>query len=381
MSELSVPSAALVLVSVGTIGGVTPWQKRARLVMAAVAIGVIAVVAYTMRPREMAAPPEKIERIDPTATVETSGGDVDPAEGRRRRTSASSSSGQTTNKEGETKLHGVKIIVDNRDGRSYVVTGKEAFIGKQNSSFDVRGDVKLETSDGLIATGQQATYVDAEKIVRVPGAVKFKRGRMTGSGIGFTFDEQRDTMWILDKADVKFAAEGNAGAMAFTSGAFGYARRDRYMRFEKTMHIDREGQLIDADRVDRAAVSRSRRARLSSSCAAARRSPAARTTSAMRSMTATRHQPRLRRRRPHDAERDARRQRRDRARAEAAARRARSWPANFMDIGLEPDGSVRSLSTRDAVTVDAAGDQGHRGADHSIDGADGRRQRAGPAAR
>ena len=41
--------------------------------------------------------------------------------------------GQTTNKEGETKLHGVKILVDNREGRSYVVTGKEAFIGQQNS--------------------------------------------------------------------------------------------------------------------------------------------------------------------------------------------------------------------------------------------------------
>ena len=51
--------------------------------------------------------------------------------------------GQTTNREGETKLHGVKIMVDNRDGRNYVVTGKEAFIGQQNSSFDVRGDVKL----------------------------------------------------------------------------------------------------------------------------------------------------------------------------------------------------------------------------------------------
>ena len=82
--------------------------------------------------------------------------------------------------------------------------------------------------------------------MRVPGAVTFKRGRMSGSGIGFTYDEQRDTMWILDKADVKFAAEGNAGAMAFTAGAFGYARRDRYMRLEKTLHIDREGQQIDA---------------------------------------------------------------------------------------------------------------------------------------
>ena len=162
MSEPSVPSAALGLfasgflcllrpLNVGTIGGVTPWQKRARLLMAVIAIGVAAAVAYTMRPREVAAPPEKIERIDPSATVETRGGDAIQMKGDKRNLRVEFER-QTTNKEGENKLHGVKIFVDNREGRSYTVTGKEAFIGQQNSSFDVRGDVKLETSDGLTAS-------------------------------------------------------------------------------------------------------------------------------------------------------------------------------------------------------------------------------------
>ena len=97
----------------------------------------------------------------------------------------------------------------------------------------MRGDVKLETSDGLIATGQQATYAEAEKIVRVPGAVKFTRGRMSGSGVGFTYDEQRDTMWILDKADVKFAADGTAGADGL------YGRRVR-LRAPRSLHALRE---------------------------------------------------------------------------------------------------------------------------------------------
>ena len=35
--------------------------------------------------------------------------------------------------------------------------------------------------------------------------------------------------------------------MDVTAGAFGFARRDRYMRFERTMHMDREGQIIDAN--------------------------------------------------------------------------------------------------------------------------------------
>ena len=49
--------------------------------------------------------------------------------------------------------------------------------------------------------------------------------------------------------------------MDVTAGGFIYARRDRYMRFERTMHMDRAGQLIDADDGHGPPVSRSRRDR------------------------------------------------------------------------------------------------------------------------
>jgi LPS export ABC transporter protein LptC/lipopolysaccharide transport protein LptA len=339
---------ALVLEKVGTIRGVTPWQKRARLVMAAIAIAVIAVVAYTMRPRETVAPPEKITRIDPTAKIETTSGDVIQFKGEKQNIRIEFKS-QTTNTDGETKLHGVQIVSENREGRSYTVTGREAFVGQQNSSYDVRGDVKLETSDGLVANGQHATYVDVEKIVRVPGAVTFKRGRMSGTGIGFTYDEQRDTMWILDKADIKFAAEGTAGAMAFTAGAFGFARRDRYMRLEKTLHIDREGQQIDAtestvrlfpDRDEPDYLELRGGSKITGGPG----------DKALRSMSA------------NDINIDYADDGRTMRNATLAGNGAielkpqqgatgQRLSGNFMEIGLEPDGSVRSLSTRDAVTA------------------------------
>jgi lipopolysaccharide export system protein LptA len=316
--------------------------------MAAVAIGVVGVVAYTMRPREVVAPPEKVERIDPNATVETRKGVAVQLKGEKRNLRVEFER-QTTNKEGENKLHGVKIIVDNREGRGYTVTGREAFIGPQNSSFDVRGDVKLETSDGLIANSQQATYVDAEKIVRVPGAVTFKRERMTGSGIGFTYDEQLDTMWILDKADVKFAAEGNAGAMAFTSGAFGYARRDRYMRLEKTLHIDREGQLIDAtESTVRLFPDRDEPDYLE--LRGGSKVTGGPKDKSMKSMAANDIN--------IDYAEDGRTMQNatlaGNAEIELAPKQGtagQKLAGNFMDIGLEPDGSVRSVSARDAVTA------------------------------
>jgi lipopolysaccharide export system protein LptA len=316
--------------------------------MAAVAISVVAAVAYTKRPRETATPPAQLNRIDPTAKVEVQGGNVIQWKGDKQNIRIEFK-GQTTSKEDENKLLGVKIFVDNRDGRSYVVTGKEAFIGQQNSSYDVRGDVKLETSDGLIANGQQATYVDVEKIVRVPGAVTFKRGRMSGTGIGFTYDEQRDTMWILDKADIKFAAEGNAGAMAFTAGAFGYARRDRYMRLEKTLHIDREGQQIDAtESTVRLFPERDEPDYLE--LRGGSKVTGGPQDKAMRSMAATDIN--------IDYADDGRTMKNATLAGNAAIELApqqgtagQKLSGNYMDIGLEPDGSVRSVSTRENVTA------------------------------
>ncbi len=106
-------------------------------------------------------PQPPIERIDPKATVETRGGDAIQLKGTRQNLRLEFDS-QVTYKDGKTKLLGVKAMVDNRGGRNYVITAKEAQIGTDQSTFDASGDVRLETNDGLVATSQQATYIDAE---------------------------------------------------------------------------------------------------------------------------------------------------------------------------------------------------------------------------
>jgi LPS export ABC transporter protein LptC/lipopolysaccharide transport protein LptA len=225
---------------------VTPWQKRVRLALAILALGVIAVVAYTMRPREAATPPPKVENLPPNTTIVTIGGNAIQLKGGDQDLKLEFGK-QETYKGGETKLFNVKVLANNRSGRNYTITGDQAQVGKDESSYHINGNVRMETSDGLVAHAGEATYTDAEKMVRAPGPVKFSRGRMQGTGNGFIYDEQRDVLTILEQADVHFAAEGTEGPMDVTAGGFIYARRDRYMRFERTMHMDRAGQLIDAD--------------------------------------------------------------------------------------------------------------------------------------
>src|SRR4029078_6751232 len=72
---------------------------------------------------------------------------------------------------------------------------------------------------------------------------------MTGSGVGMTYDRKRDVLWLLDQAVINVAADkktDDPGAK-ITAGAFGYARRDNYIRFQRTMNAVLGDRTISAD--------------------------------------------------------------------------------------------------------------------------------------
>ncbi len=106
--------------------GVARWQRQARWVLAVVAIGVMPRRWPTRCARaRLAAPAARTEALPPGIAYKTEGGEaIRYKAGDRDITVAFES--QTTSTEGETKLHGVQITVDKREGRSFVVTGKEA---------------------------------------------------------------------------------------------------------------------------------------------------------------------------------------------------------------------------------------------------------------
>jgi lipopolysaccharide export system protein LptA len=94
---------------------------------------------------------------------------------------------------------------------------------------------------------EHATYSDAEAAVNAPGPIEFARGRMNGTGVGMTWDKNADVMTILDQAIVHIAADDKgAGAAEITAGTAAFARRDRIIRFERNVRIDRSGQIIEA---------------------------------------------------------------------------------------------------------------------------------------
>ena len=65
----------------------------------------------------------------------------------------------------------------------------------------------MTSSDGLEVTAEHRHVQPGEGIVRAPGPVTFKRGRMSGSGVDFSYDENRDLIGLSDETKVKIAPD------------------------------------------------------------------------------------------------------------------------------------------------------------------------------
>ena len=221
------------------------WQKRARLFVLALAVGVLALVFFTTRRREAPPPAKPLERGDPAATIESRGAFVVQVKGERETVRVEAEK-QYAYPDGSTRLIKVKVT-SVRQGKTFIAIGDEARVGENQTNLDMKGNVVLTSSDGLEAKAGSATYNQGEGMVRGPGPVIFKVGRISGSGVDFTYDEARDLMGLSDQAKVKLAPEKQGGDVTdISAGAAVLARTDKFISFERAVHIIKGSQMIDA---------------------------------------------------------------------------------------------------------------------------------------
>lgn len=224
------------------------WRRSARLLIAVFAVVFAVIVALGFKRRAPVASAPAVARTDPNAIVESTAGRVMRFKAGREDVSVEYDK-QLTYANGSTKLMGVRVATDERNGeRTFTVTGKEGDVGQNESTIALNGDVSLTASDGLHAQTEHATYADADGIVRAPGPVEFTRKRMSGSGVGMTYDKNLDVLVILDQAIIHLAPDApESGPTDVASGEATIARRDKYLRFERGMKTNRGGQIIEAD--------------------------------------------------------------------------------------------------------------------------------------
>ena len=222
------------------------WQKTTRGVMAAILVIFTIAVGLTLKKRVTPQVQAPLTRMDEKAVLETSGG-------RGTRTNKTNSDfritwdNMLTYEDGSSRLIGLKVITD-RNGKTFEITGKEGKVGDDEAAVEVHGNVHVKVSDGLEVTSEDVTFTKSNGIARAPGVVKFSRGHMSGSGVGFVYDNNQDILTILDHALVHVTADAKGrGAMDVATGGLEFRRPERILNFSRGMRGRRERETIEAD--------------------------------------------------------------------------------------------------------------------------------------
>ena len=225
------------------------WQRVLRWILVLVAVSTIALVAFSARKRQKNTGGSTVLRMDPKAVIESAGGKLLQLSGMKVPGFIDYQK-QFVYEDGSMKLLGLKLTT-HRAGREFYLNANEGKIGKEQSHVEARGNVVLTASDGLRMSTDEATYSNGEQIVRAPHKVEFSKGAMSGSGVGMTYDQKRDVLWLLDQVDITVAPDKqtNDPGAKITCGSIGFARREKYMRFERDVSIRRGGRTISADAV------------------------------------------------------------------------------------------------------------------------------------
>jgi lipopolysaccharide export system protein LptA len=223
------------------------WHKPARFAVAIFGIACAIAVYAAIGERVIGIPPSPPARLDPKAILESEGAQVQQERGAERDFDVTFDR-QLTYEDGSIKGFGVRISVHGRQGRDFVLTGREAqAAGKEQQELQLSGAVKLVASDGFVLTTESASFSRGDGLVRAPGSVAFEKGRMSGSGVGMSYEQEKDVVSLLDEAQVRTVDERGTTQMQFTAGSAVLNRQQDVLTLEGRVHALRGEQVFDAD--------------------------------------------------------------------------------------------------------------------------------------
>ena len=224
------------------------WQKRARLLVLVVAVGVVAVVFFDDAPPRRAAAARagrarrsrggrrKLRRV-PRAGQ---GREARPfsIEADKQCPIPMAASGSSASK-----------VTSVRQGKTFVATGDEARVGENQTQPRHEGQRRMTASDGLEVSADSADYSQSEGIVRGSGSGDVQARPDERQRRRFQLRrEPRPDRAVRSDATSRFGAETKGGDVTdITAGAAVLARRDKFVSFERAVHIVRGNQVIDAD--------------------------------------------------------------------------------------------------------------------------------------
>jgi LPS export ABC transporter protein LptC len=230
------------------------WQKTARLVIAVGVVLFTALVLVTLRRNRPPAATPTTPRTDADASVQVQGRVVNIRTKEGKVVLSVSAQGAVTYPDGRTKLQKAVLTLPDRDGRTLTVTSDEMEVTgpagnlAELASAKMTGNVRMTSTDGLVITTAEATYDQPISLLKVPGPVEFTRNRLKGTGVGATYDEARQVLWLLKDAHVTVAPDAKGeGALDARAQSAGFARVEHYIRLTGGGHIQGDGRTAQGD--------------------------------------------------------------------------------------------------------------------------------------
>jgi lipopolysaccharide transport protein LptA/LPS export ABC transporter protein LptC len=219
------------------------WQRRLRIALGlfVVAFAIVLVASFRHSSRR-AAPPPSVPKADAKAIVQGTKGHVVWSSGSQLDVLVDYEQ-LLSYSDGSSKLSGVTAKLPQREKRDFTIKAREARIGNNQEAMDLEGAIELTSNDGLVLRTERASYTKSESLVRAPGPVSFSQNRTSGTSVGMTYDQRADVLGLLDQAVIHVAAdEKGQGAADIESGAATFARRDKFIHFERGVKIVRGGE-------------------------------------------------------------------------------------------------------------------------------------------
>ncbi|HVT46489.1 MAG TPA: hypothetical protein VHD57_01775 [Vicinamibacterales bacterium] len=228
------------------------WQTVARRLVAVAGLGTAAAIYFYTRPRPAPVPPPVAAPADPTATVQAGAG----VDARYRDDTL----------ESKVQYAGIRQYSDGRVGyekarmtlaNGTTLAGDLIECHGKASKGDVPGECTLtghvsfegSTADPVAFSGASATYSDATGIATMPGVVTFRRGRMSGTGTGGTYQRDGGVFTLAADAHVTIApSAAGESAIDATSHTMLFQQTDKSVVFDQDARLARETDTMTASR-------------------------------------------------------------------------------------------------------------------------------------
>ncbi len=105
-------------------------------------------------------------------------------------------------------LKEVKVTVYTKDGRSFVISGKEAKVHQDSKDAELTGNVVLTSSDGYRLRTQSISYDHRTKKVTTPDLVEIDGNQIQVQGKGMLVDMEGRSFKILGHVKTQWRREG-----------------------------------------------------------------------------------------------------------------------------------------------------------------------------